>query len=197
MSQNFIKGAMLLSMSMLLTKILGIIYTIPFKALVGDQGQSLYSYAYTLYSLFITLSTLGIPVGMAKFVAKYQADGEYDTARKTFRYSIIGMLLLGFIGFVMMYFLAPIYVNYLLGNAAADLQDPAEIEKLLKDAPDIIHMIQVCSIALTIIPVMSIFRGFFQGNRNMVPTSVSQFIEQVVRVLIILGGSYSIINIQG
>lgn len=197
MSQNFIKGAMLLSISMFLTKILGIVYTIPFKALVGDQGQSLYSYAYTIYSLFISLSTLGIPVGMAKFVSKYQANKEYDTTRKAFKYLVIGMIVLGFIGFIAMYFFAPVYVNYILNNAASLLDNPAEQEALLKDGPDIIHMIQVCSIALTVIPVMSILRGFFQGNRNMTPTSVSQLVEQVVRVLIILIGSFWIVKIQG
>ena len=197
MSQNFIKGAMILSLSLFLTKILGMIYTIPFKALVGEQGQTLYGYAYTLYSLFISLSTLGIPVGMAKFVSKYQARGEYDTARKTFHYCVVAMIFLGFIGFLLMYFFAPIYVNYILTNATALLNDPAEIEALVQDGPDIIHMIQVCSIALTVIPVMSIFRGFFQGNRNMIPTSISQLLEQVVRILMILVGSFWIIKIQG
>lgn len=197
MSQNFIKGAMILSLSLFLTKILGMIYTIPFKALVGEQGQTLYGYAYTLYSLFISLSTLGIPVGMAKFVSKYQARGEYDTARKTFYYCVVAMIFLGFIGFLLMYFFAPIYVNYILTNATALLNDPAEIEALVQDGPDIIHMIQVCSIALTVIPVMSIFRGFFQGNRNMIPTSISQLLEQVVRILMILVGSFWIIKIQG
>ena len=196
MSQNFIKGAMILSLSLFLTKILGMIYTIPFKALVGEQGQTLYGYAYTLYSLFISLSTLGIPVGMAKFVSKYQARGEYDTARKTFHYCVVAMIFLGFIGFLLMYFFAPIYVNYILTNAIALLNDPAEIEALVQDGPDIIHMIQVCSIALTVIPVMSIFRGFFQGNRNMIPTSISQLLEQVVRILMILVGSFWIIKIQ-
>lgn len=196
MSQNFIKGAMILSLSLFLTKILGMIYTIPFKALVGEQGQTLYGYAYTLYSLFISLSTLGIPVGMAKFVSKYQARGEYDTARKTFHYCVVAMIFLGFIGFLLMYFFAPIYVNYILTNATALLNDPAEIEALVQDGPDIIHMIQVCSIALTVIPVMSIFRGFFQGNRNMIPTSISQLLEQVVRILMILVGSFWIIKIQ-
>ena len=196
MSQNFIKGAMILSLSLFLTKILGIVYTIPFKALVGEQGQTLYGYAYTLYSLFISLSTLGIPVGMAKFVSKYQASGEYDTARKTFRYCVLAMIVLGFIGFLMMYFFAPIYVNYILTNATSLLNDPAEIKALVQDGPDIVHMIRVCSIALTVIPVMSIFRGFFQGNRNMIPTSISQLLEQVVRVMIILIGSFWIIKIK-
>lgn len=196
MNQRFLKGAMVLSISMLLTKILGIIYVIPFKALVGSQGQTLYSYAYTIYSLFINLSTLGIPVGMAKFVSKYQAKNEYDTARQAFKYSVIGMILFGFLGFLTMYHIAPIYVNHILNKAASLLKTTAEQEALLKDGPDIIHMIQVCSIALTVIPVMSIIRGFFQGNRNMTPTSISQLIEQIVRVLIILGGSYFIIKIQ-
>ena len=196
MNQRFLKGAMILSLSMFLTKILGIIYVIPFKALVGSQGPTLSSYAYTIYSLFISLSTLGIPVGMAKFVSKYQAQHEYDTARRAFKYSVIGMIIFGFLGFLAMYHLAPIYVHHILNNAASLLKTKAEQEALLNDGPDIIHMIQVCSIALTVIPVMSIIRGFFQGNRNMAPTSISQLVEQIVRILIILGGSFFIIKVQ-
>ena len=99
MGNRFLKGAMILSISMFATKFLGILYVIPFQQLVGTSGMALYNYAYTPYALFISLSTLGIPVGIAKFVSKYNAAGEYDTARKMFRYAIWFMIALGFIGF--------------------------------------------------------------------------------------------------
>lgn len=187
LNNKFIKGAIILSLSMFLTKILGIVYLIPFKQLVGDDGISLYSYAYNLYGLFISLSTLGIPIGMAKFVSKYQAQGEYDTAQKMFRYGIIGMIGLGCLGFLIMYLFAPIYVSHILNNDAI----------LMERAEEIITVIRVVSIALTVIPVMAIFRGFFQGNQNMMPTSISQFFEQLVRVCLILIGSYCFIILQG
>lgn len=187
MGNRFLKGAMILSVSMFLTKFLGILYVIPFKQLVGESGMALYGYAYSPYSLFISLSTLGIPVGIAKFVSKYNAAGEYDTARKMFRYAIYFMVGLGVIGFLLLYNLAPWYANIVLAGEA----------ELSNTVEDVTMAIQTVSFALLIIPVMAIFRGFFQGNQNMIPTSVSQFAEQVVRILFILVGSYYIINIKG
>lgn len=187
MGNRFLKGAMVLSISMFLTKFLGILYVIPFQQLVGESGMALYQYAYIPYSLFISLSTLGIPVGIAKFVSKYNAAGEYDTARKMFRYGIYFMIGLGCVGFLLLYNIAPFYAQHVLAGES----------KLTNSVEDVTMVIQTISFALLIIPVMAIFRGFFQGNQNMIPTSVSQFLEQVVRIVFILAGSYCIINIKG
>ena len=187
MNQSFLKGALLLSLSMFATKLLGIVYLVPFKSLVGEEGMSLYGYAYTIYGLFISLSTLGIPVGLAKFTSKYQAKGEYDVARKVFKLGLIGMTLFGVLGYALMYLLAPAYVQTILAG------EP----ELLEQAPDIISMIRIVGTALLIIPAMALLRGFFQGNRTMTPTSVSQFIEQLARVMIILIGSYVVIQLMG
>ena len=187
MGNRFLKGAMVLSISMFLTKFLGILYVIPFQQLVGESGMALYQYAYIPYSLFISLSTLGIPVGIAKFVSKYNAAGEYDTARKMFRYGIYFMIGLGCVGFLLLYNIAPFYAQHVLAGES----------KLTNSVEDVTMVIQTISFALLIIPVMAIFRGFFQGNQNMIPTSVSQFLEQVVRIVFILAGSYFIINIKG
>lgn len=187
MGNRFLRGAMILSISMFATKFLGILYVIPFQNMVGASGMALYNYAYVPYSLFISLSTLGIPVGIAKFVSKYNAEGEYDTARGMFRYGIYFMAALGVIGFLVLYNIAPYYAQNILAGEKA----------LTNSVEDVTMAIQTVSFALLIIPVMAIFRGFFQGNQNMVPTSVSQFIEQVVRIVFILGGSYYILNIKG
>ncbi len=93
MGNRFLRGAMILSISMFATKFLGILYVIPFQNMVGASGMALYNYAYVPYSLFISLSTLGIPVGIAKFVSKYNAEGEYDTARGMFRYGIYFIIM--------------------------------------------------------------------------------------------------------
>ena len=187
MKNHFLKGAAILSVSMFLTKCLGILYSIPFQKLVGPSGVALYQYAYIPYTLFISLSTLGIPVGIAKFVSKYNSLGEYDTSRKVFRHSIIFMISLGVIGFLTLYTLAPFQAqNILAGN-----------KKLSNSVEDVTMVIQTISFALLIIPVMAIFRGFFQGNQNMIPTSVSQLLEQIVRIVFILMGSYFIIHIKG
>jgi len=187
MGNRFLKGAMILSISMFATRFLGILYVIPFQRLVGETGMALYQYAYTPYSLFISLSTLGIPVGLAKFISKYNAAGEYDTSRKIFRSSLIFMFILALVGFFTLYGIAPWYANLILAGEDA----------LHNSQADVTMAIRTISFALLIIPPMAIFRGFFQGNQDMVPTSVSQFIEQLVRVAFILIGSFIIIDLRG
>ena len=184
MGNRFLKGAMILTVSMLATRFLGIIYVIPFRGLVSETGMALYQYAYLPYSVFISLSTLGIPVGIAKFISKYNADGEYDTSRKIFKYSLFFMFILGMIGFLTLYLIAPWYASLVLAGEAVTYNTEAEVTTAIRTV----------SFALLIIPPMSIFRGFFQGNQNMVPTAISQFVEQIVRVSLILIGAYVIIH---
>ena len=187
MGNRFLKGAMILSASLFASRFIGILYVIPFQRLVGETGMALYQYAYTPYSLFISLSTLGIPVGIAKFISKYNAAGEYDTSRKIFRYSTIFMFFLGIVGFLTLYSIAPWYASQILAGKDA----------LYNSQEDVTMAIRTISFALLVIPPMAIFRGFFQGNQNMVPTSVSQFIEQLIRVIFILVGSFVIVNLRG
>lgn len=187
MNQHFLKGALLLSLSVFATKLLGIVYLVPFKNLVGDEGMSLYGYAYTLYGLFLSLSTLGIPVGLAKFISKYHATGQSHVVRHTFKIGLFLMTGFGVLGYTGLWLFAPHYVQNILTN------EP----ELLAQASDIIQMIRLIGTSLLIIPVMALLRGFFQGHRTMTPTSVSQLLEQLIRVLVILIGSFVIVRVLG
>jgi len=178
------KGAMILSLSMFLTRLLGLLYVVPFHRLVGLGGLALYGYAYVPYSLLVTLSTLGIPIGMAKFIAKYNADGEYDTSRKIFRVGMLIMILVGMLGFLIMWFGAPYMAGWIM--AGRDLYNTLD---------DVTTAIRMVSFAVIIVPPMSIFRGFFQGNQDMNPTAISQLVEQLVRISLILIASFIVVNI--
>jgi len=181
------KGAMVLSLSMFLTRLLGLLYVIPFQRMVGIGGMALYSYAYIPYSLLVTLSTLGIPLGIAKFISKYNADGEYDTSRKIFRVGMLIMIVVGLVGFLIMWIGAPLL---------ADIAMAGE-EELYNSRYDAIRAIRMVSFAVVVVPPMSIFRGFFQGNQDMTPTAMSQFVEQLVRVVLIITGSFLVTRVFG
>ena len=184
MSNRFMKGAIILSLSMFLTRILGLLYVIPFQRLVGERGLALYAYAYVPYSLLLTLSTLGIPVGIAKFVSKYNADGEYDTSRKIFRYGMIFMIVLGLIGFLIMWFSAPWFARKALSG-----------DDLYNTLEDVELAIRMVSFAIIVVPPMSILRGFFQGNQDMASTAISQFVEQLVRVVLVIVGAFLVVQV--
>jgi O-antigen/teichoic acid export membrane protein len=72
---SFKEGAFIATFAIIFTKIIGIIYVIPFYKIIGDKGGALYGYAYTMYSTFLLLSTVGVPLAMSKLVSEYNAKG--------------------------------------------------------------------------------------------------------------------------
>lgn len=176
---SFIKGAFIATLGIVLTKILGIIYVIPFHAVIGERGGALYGYAYTIYLLFMSLSSAGIPLAISKIVSEYQTLGYYNAKRRAF---IIGKkiaLLLGFICFLLLLLFAP-WISYAV---LGDLSGGNTIS-------DVTLVIRVVASALLFVPVLSIYRGYFEGHRFMEAPSFSQVLEQLVRVFVIVLGSF-------
>ena len=81
---NFIKGALITTLGIVIAKILGIVYVIPFHAIIGDEGGALYGYAYTIYTLFVSLASAGVPLAISKLVSEYQTMGYYKAKKKVF-----------------------------------------------------------------------------------------------------------------
>lgn len=175
---------MLLTGATFLSKFLGMIYVIPFYSLVGDTGTALYNFAYVPYNILISISTVGVPLAVSKFVSKYNSLGDYQTGMRMFKAGSIMMLITGFIAFLALFFAARPIAS-LIG-----LEDNGEIT--LADAIIVIRMI---SFALLVIPAMSIVRGFFQGYQSMGPTAVSQIVEQIVRIIFLLVAAFIVLQI--
>ena len=176
---SFIKGAFIATLGIVLTKILGIIYVIPFHAVIGEHGGALYGYAYTIYLLFMSLSSAGIPLAISKIVSEYQTLGYYNAKRRAF---IIGKkiaLLLGFICFLLLLLFAPWIAHAVLGDLSGG-----------NTISDVTLVIRVVASALLFVPVLSIYRGYFEGHRFMEAPSFSQVLEQLVRVFAIVLGSF-------
>ena len=176
---SFIKGAFIATLGIVLTKVLGIIYVIPFHAVIGERGGALYGYAYTIYLLFMSLSSAGIPLAISKIVSEYQTLGYYNAKRRAF---IIGKkiaLLLGFICFLLLLLFAPWIAYAVLGDLSGG-----------NTISDVTLVIRVVASALLVVPVLSIYRGYFEGHRFMEDPSFSQVLEQLVRVFVIVLGSF-------
>ncbi|WP_233880962.1 putative polysaccharide biosynthesis protein [Virgibacillus halodenitrificans] len=181
---NIVRGTMLLTGASFLSKFLGMIYVIPFNALVGETGGTLFAYAYTPYSIFISISTVGVPLAVSKFVSKYNAVGDYETGMRMFKAGISLMVVTGFLAFLTMFFSA----DWLAGRMITS-DDPVNIT-----VNDVAFVIRMVSVALIVIPAMSIVRGFFQGHNSMGPTAVSQVVEQIIRIVFLLGGAFVILK---
>ncbi len=181
---SFLEGTIIATVAIVIVKILGMLYVIPFYAIVGVKGAALYSYAYNIYSLFLEISTAGIPNAVSKLINEYNTLGKQEAKIRTFR---LGKKLLGFIAvvaFLIMFIFAPNIANLIIGDLAGG-NTPA----------DVAFVIRCVSFALLVFPFLSVSRGFFQGHNIIYVSSVSQVIEQLARVIVIIFGSYIALNI--
>ena len=101
---SFINGMFITTLGIVISKILGIIYVVPFHAIIGEKGGALYGYAYTIYLFFMSLSSAGIPLAISKVVSEYQALGYYNTKKRAFILGKKISLILGTVSFVIMFF---------------------------------------------------------------------------------------------
>lgn len=129
------------------------------------EGTALFSKGYNIYALALMVSTAGLPSAVSKLVAKYNAQREYKTALRLYRSSLIIGLITGFLAASGIWFFAPV----LSGGDAK-----------------VIPVLHSLAPAIFIIPILSMTRGFFQGNNEMAASSFSQFIEQILRVAYML-----------
>lgn len=176
---TFIQGAFIATMGIVISKILGIIYVIPFHAIIGEQGGALYGYAYNIYSIFLGISQAGVPLAMSRLISEYNTLGYYGDKEKIFKVGRTFLNVVGIICFLILFFFAPQIADLIIGGVT-DGNSPE----------DIALVIRVISTAILIVPILSVSRGYLQGHRFIAPTSTSQIIEQVVRVVIIIIGSY-------
>ena len=165
MSGNkILKGTAILAVAGILVKVLGAIFKIPLNALIGVEGLAYYSYAYPLYSLLLVIATAGLPVAISRLVSEKIAVNDYKSAQRVFRISRWLMFGVGLVSFLICFFGAELMAEHVY-------KDPGAVWPIKAIAP-----------ALIFVPVMSSYRGYFQGRQNMNPTAISQFVEQVVRV---------------
>ena len=179
MSENkeMVRGTFLITLSILITKILGVLFVIPFYAIMGANAEEKlapFNYAYVPYNIAIAVATAGIPLAASKFVAKYNALGAYKVGQKLYKSSFIVMSISGIIGFLILFFLAP------------------DIAALIDD---ITWIIRVISMVVMFIPLLATWRGVFQGYESMGPTAVSEVTEQIARIVFILIGSFLVLNV--
>lgn len=181
---TFIQGAFIATLGIVISKILGIIYVIPFYAIIGDQGGALYGYAYNIYSIFLGISQAGLPLAMSKLISEYNTLGYYETKEKIYKVGKIFLNVLGVLCFLILFIFAPQIADLIIGGVT-DGNTPE----------DIIFVIRIISTAILVVPILSVSRGYLQGHKFISPTPISQIIEQVVRVLIIVIGSYLMLKV--
>ena len=181
---SFIDGAIVATLGIIIVKVIGLLYVIPFNAIIGERGGALYGYAYTIYQLFLAISSAGFPFAISKLTSEYSALGYKKAIRDTYDVSKRIILIISIVIFVLLFVFAPQIGKLIIGEAKGG-----------SSYEDIGYVIRMVSFAILVIPYLSVTKGFLQGNKYITPTSVSQIIEQVIRVIIILIGSYVCLNV--
>lgn len=172
------RGAFITTFGIVITKLMGVLYVIPFHAIIGDNGGALYGYAYTVYLFFLSLSSAGIPLAISKVISEYHTLGYLKAKERAFSIGKKMALVLGLFFFLVITVFSPYLAKLILGDIVGG-----------NSINDIAFVIRVISTAIVIVPLLSVYRGYFEGHRVMSSPSISQVLEQFFRVFIIIFGS--------
>ena len=181
---TFIQGTIVTSVILIIIKLLGALYVIPFYKIIGTNGGTLYSYAYNIYNLFLNISTAGIPIAISMIISEYLALNMYDAKERAYKIGKKIIAFLAIFSFLIVFFGSEYIARFII----SDLTGGNSIE-------DISYVIKSVSFCLIIIPFLSVLRGYMQGHKFITPTSYSQLIEQIVRIMVVLLGSFTVIKV--
>ncbi|NLA06178.1 MAG: polysaccharide biosynthesis protein [Firmicutes bacterium] len=167
--KSMIRGAAILAAAGLVNRFLGAVARIALPTLIGDEGVGLYQMAYPVYSIFLVISTAGIPVAVSKLVAEQVVQKNRRGALTILQVATVILIFTGALFSLGLAFAAKPIATYVA-------RDPRAALAIVAVSP-----------AVLVLSVASAFRGFFQGLQNMVPSALSQVIEQIVRVSVMIG----------
>lgn len=181
---GFLMGAFVSTLGIVICKALGLVYVIPFYAIIGVQGGALYSYAYSLYNVFLNLATSGIPIAMSKVVSEFNELKYYFTKERAYKIGIKIISFLALISFLSLFIFAEDLAHGIIG----DVEGGNSIE-------DVTFVIRIISTAILVVPFLSVSKGYLQGHKIMTVSSVANIIEQIVRVTVIVLGSFLAVKV--
>lgn len=180
--KSLLKGAAIMAVAGIIVKVLGAFFRIPLANFIGSIGMANYAPAYSLYGFLLVISTTGLPVAISKMVSERYAVGQFREAERVFKISRMLMFILGVMGFLVLFF---------FGDVIAELIN----------VPGSALSMKATSLALLLVPIMSSYRGYFQGMQEMRPTAISEVAEQLFRVCfglilayVLMGSQYEMLG---
>ncbi len=176
--QTFLHGAALLAIATAIVKVIGALYKLPLKMVIGDEGYSYFSTAYDIYTVLLLISTAGLPVAMSRMISQASSLGNQNQVKRVYSCARTLFFTIGGAGTLLM--------MVFCRELAQALEQP--------DAWFAIVCLGPCSFLMGII---STYRGFFQGHGNMIPTSVSQVLEAVCKLIVGLLAAVVLLHFTG
>lgn len=174
--QNFLQGAFILVMATVLVKVFGALFKIPLNNLIGNTASGYFGSAYDLFVPIYSVCVAGLPVAVSRMVAETSARGRYRDSRKIFRIALLLFFLIGFIATVLIGAFAQPFVS-------------------IQESPGAFWAVLAIAPAVFFGCVMSAYRGYYEGLRNMYPTAISQLIEAIAKFAVGLLFAFAVIKI--
>lgn len=168
--QSFLHGAALLAMATAVVKVIGALYKLPLNAILGTKGFAYFNTAYDIYSVLLMVSTAGLPVALSRMISAASSLGNHRQIRRIYRTAQGVFIVLGASGALLM---------------TVFCRELAQFQ----EQPDAWAAIACLGPSCLLMGLMSSFRGFFQGQGNMIPTSVSQIMEAASKLVVGLGAA--------
>lgn len=164
---NFIMQAGILAAAGIIVRIIGILYRSPLVAIIGDEGNGYYSKAYNIYTIILLVASYSIPSALSKVMAAKIGMGQYKNAHRLFKGALIYVIIVGGLAGLFCYFCADSIVGH---NSAT--------------------VLKVFSPTIFLSGLLGCLRGYFQAQKSMLETSVSQILEQILNALVSIMGAY-------
>ena len=174
--QSFIAGALTSSAGVFISKFLGLFYIVPFTAMATQPNMHFYSAAYSLYDTMLMICSAGIPFAVSAMVAKYVSREDYKTALLVRRLSMGLMLFSGFMMAMILVMFSGPFAQFSSSQTATQ-----------QNIDTLQNVICYLSLSLVLVPFLSAYRGFYQGLKDFISYGFSQTLEQLVRILMLLG----------
>ena len=172
-SNSFLMQGMILAAAGIISRLIGLAYRIPVNNILGDEGQGLYGCAFSIYNIALLLTSYSLPLAVSKLVSARVSKKEYKNAMRIFKSALIFALVVGAIVGIIIF----TFSDFIAGDLYSQKYSA--------------YALRVLAPGLFIVAVMGVLRGFFQGMGTMIPTALSQILEQIVNALVsIIGASY-------
>lgn len=173
----YIQGS-ILALASILTRVMGIVFRVPLTRIIGDEGIGAYSNAYEIYNLALLLSTYSIPIAVSKLVSARESKREYINSYRVFQTAMCFSVVSGAIAALVTFLGADFFATTLFKSESSAIP------------------LRFLAPTIFIFAIMGVLRGFFQGKNTVIPTSISQLIEQFFHVVIGLSAAVVFMKVQ-
>lgn len=174
--KSFLVQGSVLAAAGVITKIIGAVYRVPLVNILGDKGMGYYGVAFQIYAIALTLTSYSLPLAVSKLVSARNAVGQYRNAHRVFRIALTFAFTVGGSAALLIFFGADFIAFHIM--------------KMSLSA----YALRVLAPCILIVAVLGVFRGFFQGNKSMIPTAFSQVLEQIVNAAVSIMGAYFLLK---